>query len=123
MNNGASLTRVLRDFERRADLKGLQEFISSPDYITSLIGLPPAAIKNVSKAQAAAFQACWGARPLPPRLSMRVRWTPAKIADLRRAARKHGEDFEGIARELAIPQENARRAYYRWVKGAVATAA
>lgn len=128
MKNASKIVQKLRGFSKYRDWSGLQAYLVSEAYILALMALPPRERLKVPKAVMAAQLACRSRAPkeAPPRLSMRVRWTPERIAELQRLARRHGGDVRGIERiagTMGIPFENARRAYHRYVKEAYATAA
>jgi hypothetical protein len=109
-----SLVAKFNQLARRGDLRELMDYIGSDACAQLMAMLNRADRVSAAKVQFAAQESCYEGKPIPPRWSMRVKWTPEMIAKLRKAWHKHGTD-EGIARELGIPYDNARRARRRFI--------
>ena len=124
MNSSAALahlTKELRRLQKADDYKGLKAYLGSPRYRDLAAALTPHDTVKMLRVMGDVQAKLLPTNPLPPRWSLRVRWTPERIEALRKAEARYGED-EAIARALGIPWENARRARRRYLGYRVASA-
>lgn len=103
------LDAICRRLKRTASVADLTAYLRSADYTKADAGLS-AAHRVAAALRIARIWARLDAKaPIPPPLSMRVRWTPERVALLKRLA-DAGKSDEDIAREMAIPFRSAQRA-------------
>lgn len=109
------LTRKFAHIERFGNIKTMRDFLASRKYRDHNAVLLPSHIVIVSKALARAMAAVDQKQPLPLFSKRGWRsWTPERIAKLKAADAKHGND-EGIARELGISLKAAKAARHRHI--------
>ena len=115
-----SITRRISTCARHKDLKRLESYLQTDDFVRTLAALNPEHRLAAAVAIAKAFAACRAlidqTQPLPSQGSMRIRWkgNDELIAKVRRLAPLYPRD-EDFARQLGIPLHAARVARHRYV--------
>ena len=117
MKSSAALSILLKDLkaiQRNGNYRTLRAYMASPAYRKLKACLDVEAEFRLMEGTGRLREALLPQAPLPPRWSMRARWTPERIEALRKADAKYGNDA-AIARELGIPFKNIERARLRYV--------